>query len=151
MRRIFRSGQAPVATRTGKPGAGPGTGDEAGGAKGNMQVVIHDHQFGMGPVLKAQLERDVRAFLGRFERWIRGVTVRIHSDAGEVTLATCCVLVDLHPGGGLGVQVTAPSPERALARAALRMRGILSEHLRRRQALPAGSRSGYGLLRPCGP
>jgi len=113
-----------------------------------MEIVIHIHQLEIEPSMTAQLRRDVRAFLGLFERWIRGITVRIHGDATEAALATCCVLVDLHGGGGLAVEQPAPTPETALLQAAFRMRTSLADHLRRRQGLPPDTRWGYGVLPP---
>jgi len=101
-----------------------------------MQVVVHGHGVEITAELREQVVRRTLAVLGRFGGRIGRVTVRLHatySGAGE--LAICHILVDLHPGGGLGVGDAALSHGAAVERALGRAGGAVSAQLTRRRRL----------------
>jgi len=113
-----------------------------------MQVVVHGHGVEITPELHAQVARQTLAALGRFGGRLGRVTIRLHPPSGAAgELAICHILVDIHPGGGLGVGDAAPSLEAAADRALGRASAAVSDELTRRLRLRERASLAYPFFR----
>lgn len=100
-----------------------------------MRLSIHGHGVGVTPTMASRIQDRVRSAMEPFGRRVDAVTVRVSrlADHGSDFWA-CSLLIDLHPGGGLGLGQTDAELPAAIDRAVERAVAAVAVELARRQA-----------------
>jgi len=108
-----------------------------------MRLVVHGHDVEVTPEVHSHVERRLLPALQTFGKRVGRVTIRLHG--AEDGVATCHILVELHPSGGLGVGEAASNPATAIDRAAQRAHDVVARELARRRGLPDARSLAFGL------
>jgi hypothetical protein len=111
-----------------------------------MRLQLYGHNVDITPRLSGQVRRGLESAFANLPGQIGRVMVRIHAaPAAQDGITTCHVLVDLVPGGGVGLGVASPHVETAVERAFERVAVAASRELARRRGLPALDHLAYGV------
>ncbi len=86
-----------------------------------FKTTLHVHDIELDGRLRRSIEQQIAEAVGVWAPRVGHVHVRLYGEAGESTLCTCFVRVDLLPNGGVALGDSATDPARAIALTAARI------------------------------